>query len=76
MNRARNFRGTVIPSATQWELHTCNHCPNLHMILFNNEGAPFAEAVFSAGGHKEFAITGANLLRQIGQQNVDRQNKP
>jgi len=37
-----------IPRAFRWEAHFCGHCPNAHVIYFDDHDFPICEATVSA----------------------------
>jgi hypothetical protein len=44
-----------IPQADSWQLYICGHCPHGHLVLFDAQSQPIAQAVMSAGDAREVA---------------------
>lgn len=71
--RMRNFNGLRIPSAARWEVHTCLRCPNMHVILFDDDDVPFAEMLLSRDTLKVLNTKGTELLDKLRDDNLRRQ---
>jgi len=73
--RYRNFCGQEIPTAKDWQLYTCGHCPNLHVVLFDDAGEAFAEMVLGKDSLDQLFKEGTNFLAKIRLENIKRQNE-
>jgi hypothetical protein len=52
---AKSLDPATIPQADSWQLYFCGHCPNGHLVLFDAQGLPIAEAIMSASHAREVA---------------------
>jgi hypothetical protein len=52
---AKPFDARSIPQADSWQLCFCGHCPNGHLVLFDAQSLPIAQATMSASEAHEVA---------------------
>lgn len=52
---AKPLDAATIPQADSWQLYFCGHCPNGHLVLFDAQSQPIAEAIMSASHAREVA---------------------
>jgi hypothetical protein len=46
--RQKPFDSRGIPLANFFDIHFCGHCPNAHLIFYDNENKPIAHATMTA----------------------------
>lgn len=61
--------------AARWELHSCSHCPNPHVVLYNENEEVIGDFTLGPGEEDLLAQKCKELRGLIRLQQVKRQNQ-